>query len=163
MAVGNTPTRRMRILICGSYRGSGARTASRSSIAGEKMHTVVMRVSSSTSTSRGQATRETPASVRRRISSILRGASFLRQWSGTRHFPGEVISVLRYFSVITIPLEPGADFRSTLPIFMHSLLAFNCCNAHTDLPDHLSEWQFSNPLSAVGRKRYRGGKHFLLV
>ncbi|KAJ7755004.1 hypothetical protein DFH07DRAFT_822537 [Mycena maculata] len=39
--------------------------------------------------------------------------------------------------VITIPLKPGADFRS--------------------LPDHLGEWQFNSPLSAVGRNRYRGG------
>ncbi|KAJ7508728.1 hypothetical protein B0H11DRAFT_1966459 [Mycena galericulata] len=39
--------------------------------------------------------------------------------------------------VVTIPLKPGADFRQ--------------------LPDSLSEWQFNNPLSAVGRKRYRGG------
>ncbi|KAJ7150376.1 S-adenosyl-L-methionine-dependent methyltransferase [Mycena filopes] len=38
--------------------------------------------------------------------------------------------------VITIPLTPGADFRS--------------------LPDSLAEWQFSNPVSAVGRNRYRG-------
>ncbi|KAJ7116840.1 S-adenosyl-L-methionine-dependent methyltransferase [Mycena crocata] len=39
--------------------------------------------------------------------------------------------------VVTIPLEPGADFRS--------------------LPDNLAEWQFHNPTSAVGRNRYRGG------
>ncbi|KAJ7776611.1 S-adenosyl-L-methionine-dependent methyltransferase [Mycena maculata] len=38
--------------------------------------------------------------------------------------------------VVTIPLEPDADFRS--------------------LPDHLGEWQFTSPLSAVGRNRYRG-------
>lgn len=39
--------------------------------------------------------------------------------------------------VVTIPLQPGADFRS--------------------LPARLGEWQFSNPVSAVGRNRYRGG------
>ncbi|KAF8215788.1 S-adenosyl-L-methionine-dependent methyltransferase [Mycena galopus ATCC 62051] len=39
--------------------------------------------------------------------------------------------------VVTIPLEPGADFRA--------------------LPDNLAEWQFSNPTSAVGRNKFRGG------
>ncbi|KAJ7492258.1 S-adenosyl-L-methionine-dependent methyltransferase [Mycena latifolia] len=39
--------------------------------------------------------------------------------------------------VVTIPLEPGADFRS--------------------LPARLAEWQFFSPVSAVGRNKYRGG------
>ncbi|KAJ7687355.1 S-adenosyl-L-methionine-dependent methyltransferase [Mycena rosella] len=39
--------------------------------------------------------------------------------------------------VVTVPLEPGADFRS--------------------LPDRLAEWQFFSPVSAVGRNKYRGG------
>ncbi|KAJ7024401.1 S-adenosyl-L-methionine-dependent methyltransferase [Mycena alexandri] len=38
--------------------------------------------------------------------------------------------------VVTIPLEAGANFRS--------------------LPPSLAEWQFFNPVSAVGRNRYRG-------
>ncbi|KAJ7109832.1 S-adenosyl-L-methionine-dependent methyltransferase [Mycena epipterygia] len=38
--------------------------------------------------------------------------------------------------VVTIPLEPGADFRR--------------------LPENLAEWQFYSPVSAVGRNRYRG-------
>ncbi|KAJ7204406.1 S-adenosyl-L-methionine-dependent methyltransferase [Mycena pura] len=39
--------------------------------------------------------------------------------------------------VVTIPVEAGSDYRS--------------------LPDNLAEWQFSNPVSAEGRNRYRGG------
>ncbi|KAJ6513941.1 S-adenosyl-L-methionine-dependent methyltransferase [Mycena vitilis] len=39
--------------------------------------------------------------------------------------------------VVTIPLRKDADFRS--------------------LPDSLAEWQFHNPVSSVGRRRYRAG------
>ncbi|KAK7063908.1 mitogen-activated protein kinase [Favolaschia claudopus] len=39
--------------------------------------------------------------------------------------------------VLNIPIRAGADFR--------------------DLPPHLTEWQFFNPLSAVGRNKFRGG------